>query len=876
MARNIRWFVTFKSFDGTDCRVNIYDRDWPEGVSLPLRGAADPFYYEEDDSDDLLNDVLRYRTGYIRVIEQTVGQLDDIYPTSTFDRYVEFIYGNDLVFNGYIQVQDFSRTIETLSTDTTEQCARVVELPVISPMGLADQRTFTPTPFNPPTTVTLGELLDIVMNNGVYEKVTFPNITGTGFDKEIFSLVVCPFNTDYHHSMTTQVMDKMFDPQTHAYLIEAICKAYGWVCHDTPKALVFTSFDYMSTYAKYPVGHIGETNYRQNESIAQVAEALTTYFTPTDAKARMSTLLPETGIEVDYEGDDGNPDFTLDRTYFVGVEMQNAQDPREISSICNLEAPLQLHELTGCAALSFDNSGKVIMGVGSVAWNGEEGILISANSTWADGRELFVVRLYRRALSGYNFSVHYDIMGSESNIIALEDDNDEVMQSRFGVTINTNADYIEAHFIYHHGHTTPGGVLPLEPLPDNYLVFIHNISFEFYLDGEPYASYRYMPASKGDVIPSTGYPAVSASVTMPISLYRLNDRLIGSNVLASKVTEYPYLFQKRTELVGKFRGTSPDLLHTRLFTWLGKKWRVIGQAWHPWSEVPLTLTLQSSPVLDGSTGYSITASAANTSLSGYSGSVNPGASFYHNLTADTGYSISSVVIMMGGVDITATAYDAATGVISIASVTGNVVITVVAELPYDAEVEYLKASGTQWIDTGITGTINVDFEMQFKMDGTNAYYNAIGDRLSASSRLYSLVMSNSSSSGFASFFTAGDSNNALNIAKSYRTYNVVTYRKTGLNIYVDNSLAGTLPSSPTFTTPYTIVLFGCRSDGVIASQYNLNGKIYWCKLLDNNVPVRDMIPVRKNGVGYMYDKISKQLFGNAGTGDFTIGPDKNS
>lgn len=871
MARNIRWFVTFKSFDGTDCRVNIYDNDWPAGVSLPLRGAADPFFYEEDDSDDLLNDVLRYRTGYIRVVEQTVGQLDDIYPTSTFDRYVEFIYGGNVEFNGYIQVQDFSRTVETLSTDTTEQCARVVELPVISPMGLADQRTFTPTPFNPPTTVTLGELLDIVMNNGVYEKVTFPNITGTGFDKEIFSLVVCPFNTDYHHSMTTQVMDRMFDPQTHAYLIECICKAYGWVCHDTPKALVFISFDYMSTYVKYPVGHIGETNYRQNESIAQVAEALTTYFTPTDAKARMSTLLPETGIEVGYEGDDGNPDFTLDRTYFVGVEMQNAQDPREISSICNLEAPLQLHELTGCAALSFDNSGKVIMGVGSVAWNGEEGILISANSTWADGRELFVVRLYRRALSGYNFSVHYDIMGSESNIVALEDDNDEVMQSRFGVTINTNSDYIEAHFIYHHGHITPGGVLPLEPLPDNYLVFIHNISFEFYKDGEPYASYRYMPASKGDVIPSTGYPAVSASVTMPISLYRLNDRLIGSNVLPSKVTEYPYLFQKRTELVGKFRGTSPDLVHTRLFTWLGKKWRVIAQAWHPWSEVPLTLTLQSSPVLDGSTGYSITASAANTSLSGYSGSVNPGASFYHNLTADTGYSISSVVILMGGVDITATAYNAAAGVINIASVTGDVVITVIAQvLPYDAEVEYLETDGNAYINTGVKVASTTTFNLHFTLPSFSENNAICGGIDTGAMVIYSDVSTNKLAWRYVR--TGTTTVKTANLSQGdFILSNTSASRTLVVNGTSYNATAAT------FSTNADFLLF-CAANGTGGSKWagKSGVRLKSGKLYSNGTLVRDYIPVRKNGVGYLYDNVSGELFGNEGTGSFTYGNDKNS
>ena len=37
--------------------------------------------------------------------------------------------------------------------------------------------------------------------------------------------------------------------------------------------------------------------------------------------------------------------------------------------------------------------------------------------------------------------------------------------------------------------------------------------------------------------------------------------------------------------------------------------------------------------------------------------------------------------------------------------------------------------------------------------------------------------------------------------------------------------------------------------------------------------IYDMIPVRVGQKGYMYDKISGELFGNAGTGDFILGPD---
>jgi hypothetical protein len=37
--------------------------------------------------------------------------------------------------------------------------------------------------------------------------------------------------------------------------------------------------------------------------------------------------------------------------------------------------------------------------------------------------------------------------------------------------------------------------------------------------------------------------------------------------------------------------------------------------------------------------------------------------------------------------------------------------------------------------------------------------------------------------------------------------------------------------------------------------------------------LRDFIPVRKGTTGYMYDKVSGQLFGNSGSGNFILGPD---
>ena len=50
-------------------------------------------------------------------------------------------------------------------------------------------------------------------------------------------------------------------------------------------------------------------------------------------------------------------------------------------------------------------------------------------------------------------------------------------------------------------------------------------------------------------------------------------------------------------------------------------------------------------------------------------------------------------------------------------------------------------------------------------------------------------------------------------------------------------------------------------------------KIYNFKITVGDSLVYDLIPVRKDGVGYMYDKISKELYGNAGSGSFTYGDD---
>lgn len=81
------------------------------------------------------------------------------------------------------------------------------------------------------------------------------------------------------------------------------------------------------------------------------------------------------------------------------------------------------------------------------------------------------------------------------------------------------------------------------------------------------------------------------------------------------------------------------------------------------------------------------------------------------------------------------------------------------------------------------------------------------------------------------------------------------------------------PLSGSITAHANYGIFG-RLSGNMATQIRTgNNDIAYVQLSKNGELLGDFIPVRVGQVGYMYDKVSGQLFGNAGTGEFILGPD---
>jgi hypothetical protein len=90
----------------------------------------------------------------------------------------------------------------------------------------------------------------------------------------------------------------------------------------------------------------------------------------------------------------------------------------------------------------------------------------------------------------------------------------------------------------------------------------------------------------------------------------------------------------------------------------------------------------------------------------------------------------------------------------------------------------------------------------------------------------------------------------------------------------DHSLSSTARSN-TFYGNYPIYIFGLNDGGTATVHTHIKYvRIKFFKIYNGDTLVRDFIPVRKNGVGYLYDRVSGELFGNAaGSGSFSYGDD---
>lgn len=186
-------------------------------------------------------------------------------------------------------------------------------------------------------------------------------------------------------------------------------------------------------------------------------------------------------------------------------------------------------------------------------------------------------------------------------------------------------------------------------------------------------------------------------------------------------------------------------------------------------------------------------------------------------------------------------------------------------LPYDAEVQWLESTGTQWIDTGTTpqysSTVIFDAIVGVSTKTNNRRF-IYGDQNGSISHYSDIQgMKYGSHQAYCNFIM---SPNVMYNTKSIFEPTKLTHNINGV------TLSSTLYASRNWGR---ILLFRLN-----ASYVGANQRLGNISITVNSIVTRDFIPVRftnENGQseGAMYDKVSKQLFRNKGTGSFVIGPD---
>lgn len=211
------------------------------------------------------------------------------------------------------------------------------------------------------------------------------------------------------------------------------------------------------------------------------------------------------------------------------------------------------------------------------------------------------------------------------------------------------------------------------------------------------------------------------------------------------------------------------------------------------------------------------------------------------------------------------------------------------KLPYDAEVDYLGSTGTQYINTGVLPANNMSFDsaMMFT-ELTFSDHGVIGSRSSNARLQIAQVYGRKWTVGIGGTYDGNGSEVSTNTF--YQLHGEVSNGKT-VTLSANGSQCSTLTTTGGMPTIPLGIL--ARNRGTYADAYS-KARIYSMKIYVSSVLVRDYIPVRFTNEqsvseGAMYDRANPTvgmnpdgsprtdgLYRNRGTGAFTIGVDKTA
>lgn len=176
------------------------------------------------------------------------------------------------------------------------------------------------------------------------------------------------------------------------------------------------------------------------------------------------------------------------------------------------------------------------------------------------------------------------------------------------------------------------------------------------------------------------------------------------------------------------------------------------------------------------------------------------------------------------------------------------------------KVSYVESDGTNYIDTGVIGKHGVSCEGRVAFVKIPSDATFIGSRTDNSrTRFYLLHYYQKPTYGYGQYYQCGTAATANTI------YDFATVLKVGeQSLTWNGEVIGTNNISNELNTGYTMYIFALNQTNVM--KWPTQGRLYYLKIWDNDILVRDYIPcTNKEGTYGLWDRVNKTFSTSVGT-----------
>lgn len=178
------------------------------------------------------------------------------------------------------------------------------------------------------------------------------------------------------------------------------------------------------------------------------------------------------------------------------------------------------------------------------------------------------------------------------------------------------------------------------------------------------------------------------------------------------------------------------------------------------------------------------------------------------------------------------------------------------------ELEYIESTGTQYVDTGVIPNQDTRIIADFQYTKSDTGYRFIG----CENRTNNNQKFRFGTSGGTAWLAGYGSSETVKYEPCDLSRHVLDFNKNIVNL---DEITIFEFEEQTFTSYGNAYIFSVNSDNIADLTPAI---LYFCKIYDNDVLVRDFVPYKDEyGVVCLYDKINDKKYYNAGTGEFTAG-----